>query len=359
MAKTVLDKAYRAFNRKKFNDVIVLLEPQVIQYKESFPFFMCLALACLHSGDIGGAQSYLQRARQIKMRDPDLLVAQGALFLRRGDTNQAVEYYLEALDYQPDHKIAKKALDFIRKKGDYDTIVALVETGKITRFYPKLKKRSNLVPLLGIFVFFVFIFCVFGYFLFQTKKNSTSDRADLSSLMLTVQDRAELLELGGNYQFIMTEKEVIATYEKAQKYFYEWRDNLAQVELNRIMLSNASSIVKQKARLLMTYFVKPGFNSVKDSFSYQTVLKYPALYQDCWIIWDGMATNFNNTSNSMDFDFLVGYDMKKSLEGIVPVHFDAIFLIDSEKPLSILGKISIKNKILSIEGLSVHQSLVP
>ncbi len=71
MAKTVLERAKQAFYRKRYNDVITLLETNVIQYRDSFPFYFYLGLACLYSGDVGGATSYFQRARQIKLRDPD------------------------------------------------------------------------------------------------------------------------------------------------------------------------------------------------------------------------------------------------------------------------------------------------
>ena len=74
---------------------------------------------------------------------PRGLAAQAALHLRRGDTHQAVEYYLEALEYAPNHALARKSLDFIRKRGDAETIEALVETGKIARFYPRPRPGVN------------------------------------------------------------------------------------------------------------------------------------------------------------------------------------------------------------------------
>ena len=73
MPLTVLERAKRAFYRKKYNDVITLLEPNTIQYRDSFTFYLYLGMACLHTGDIGGATTYFQRARQIKMRDPEWL----------------------------------------------------------------------------------------------------------------------------------------------------------------------------------------------------------------------------------------------------------------------------------------------
>lgn len=360
MAQTVLERAKQAFYRKRYNDVITLLEPNVIQYRDSFQFYFYLGLACLYTGDTGGATSYFQRARQIKLRDPELMIAQAALFLRRGETHQAVEYYLEALEYAPEHRLAKRCLDFIRKKGDRDTISALVETGKIFRFYPHPKRKGSLaVP-------FVFIFSIailgaglwFGFPLLDTV-STKMERADLSSLMLASAERSVAVELGGSYRYILTEKEVIRSYSNALSFFQSYRDNAAQVEINRLLYSNASAAIKQKARLLMEYLVEPGFDTIKDNFAYKKIQEDPQLYLDCWIVWKGMATNIITTEHTTDLDFLVGYDTRSALEGIVPVHFATVFDINPEKPLEILARISSENGKLILQGKSIFQSQTP
>lgn len=360
MAKTILERAKRAYFRKQYNDVITLLEPSVIQYRDSFHFYYFLGMACLHTGDIGGASSYFQRARQIKMRDPDLLVAQAALFLRRGDTHQAVEYYLEALEYDPNHKLAKRSLDFIRKKGDADTISAFVETGKIDRFYPRVKRKVSPV---AIAVVAIAVICCVPLSLYGLKVMNGEPtgpvRADISALALNATERSSSVDLGGSFRYVLTDKQVVAAYGDAQKYFRSYRDNAAQVEINRILSSNASSSIKQKARLLMTYLSAPGFDSVKDNYPYQQVTGDPVLYIDCWIVWKGMATNIAAAGNTLDFDLLVGYDTRSKLEGIIPVHFDTVISVDPDKPLEVLAKITQVDGKLSLVGRSVFQSGKP
>lgn len=360
MAQTILERAKRAFYRRRYADVITLLEPNVIQYRDSFQFYYFLGMACLHTGDAGGASSYFQRARQIKMRDPDLLVAQAALFLRRGETHQAVEYYLEALEYAPGHRLAKRSLDFIRKKGDPETISAFVETGKITQFYPKLSpKVPGYAYVLGtVFLAFLVPAVLFGPEMVRDAETQ-AERADLSSLVLDSSDRADSVALEGSFRYILTEREIIASYTDAQRFFQNYRDNAAQVEINRILSSNASLPIKQKARLLMTYLAEPGFDSIKDNYPYQTVLDDPSLYLDCWVVWKGMATNLASTANTLDFDLLVGYDTRSKLEGIVPVHFDTFIEVDTGKPLEVLAKITESDGKLALGGRSVFQSGKP
>jgi tetratricopeptide (TPR) repeat protein len=360
MAQSALERAKQAFYRKRYNDVITLLETNVVQYRDSFPFYFYLGLACLYTGDVGGATSYFQRARQIKLRDPELLIAQAALFLRRGETHQAVEYYLEALEYAPEHRLAKWSLDFIRKKGDAETIAALVENGKIRRFYPNPKRSVSIARFLVLPGICLVVAAVvwFGFPLIK-KMGAGEARADLSSLRLASGDRSVAVELGGSYRYILTDAAVLKAYDDAQRYFQSYRDNAAQVEINRLLYSNASAPIKQKARLLMDYLGEPGFDSIKDNYSYQKVQEDPYLYLDCWIVWKGMATNIRTTDNILDCDFLVGYDTRSTLEGIVPVHFKTVLAIDPDKPLEVLARISSEKGKLALLGSSIFQSRTP
>jgi tetratricopeptide (TPR) repeat protein len=360
MAKTILERAKKAFYGKRYNDVITLLEPNVIQYRDSFQFYYFLGLACLYTGDVGGATSYFQRARQIKMRDPDLLTAQAALFLRRGETHQAVEYYLEALEYAPQHRLAKRSLDFIRKKGDEETIRELSETGKMAKFYPMPRKKNSLQQIVFIFAAIILLAGGIGFgFRSVSSLQTTSVRADLSSIVLDSNDRSSLVQKDGAFKYILTERQILDTFASAQRNFQSYHDNAAQVEINRLLWSNASASIKQKARILMGYLAEPGFDTIKDKYDYADIIKDPDLYLDCWIVWKGMATNIVTTDNTLDFDFLVGYDTRNKLEGIVPVHFDKVIEVNTDKPLELLGKIANSGGKLELRGNGIFQSGKP
>lgn len=359
MTKTVLDRAKILFYRKRYSDVITLLEPNIIHYRDSFPYYLFLGLACLHTGDTGGASSYLQRARNIKMRDPDLLAAQAALFLRKGETDQAVEYYLEALEYAPGHVLSKRALNFIRKKGDRDVFLALTETGEIRKFYPHPKKKKNItflvLSILCVLLFIVGI-CIFSRIILDQTKNK---RADLSSFVLVDEEKRSLVDLSGSYRYVLTEGQILKSYSSAQRFFQSYRDTEAQIEINRILHSNASLGIKQKTRLLMDYLSEPTFDTIRNSLSYATVLQDPYLYQDCWIRWKGMATNLIVSEKYFSFDFLVGYDTRNTLEGIVPVRCASVLPIQTTKPLEVLGQISFENGTLFLAGSAIYQTAIP
>ena len=380
MPSSILEQAKKQFAKGNYQQVINLLEPHVTQYvvsgdakdvlynasfNKSFPFYLYLGLACLHAGDIGGAVDYLTCARKIKMTDPDLLCAQAVLFLRRGDTARAIDYYLEAIEYNPNHALARSGLDFIRIHNTPEAIGEAVQSGEIKKFYPRpgvqayIKKRTIFFASLAAIVFVVVLAVTVLVKLPLSARARSNNRADLSAFALLSDEKARPIDTSGNYQYTLSEKEVLAAYRSAQRYFQDSRDNLAQIEVNRILSSNAAHSIKQKARLLMDYFATPGFDTVRDIPAYSDVRADIPLYLDCWTIWSGRATNVQSNGDTTSFDLLVGYSERIQLEGVVPIFCNFSVRIDAERPIEVLGKIQQRGGILFLKAAGIHQSQVP
>lgn len=381
MAASILEQAKKQFARGNYQQVIQLLQPHVTQYvtsgdskdslynasfNKSFPFYLYLGLACLHAGDIGGAVDYLTCARRIKMTDPDLLCAQAVLFLRRGDTARAIDYYLEAVEYNPNHALARDGLEFIRTHNTPEAIGEAVEAGEIKKYYPRpgvqtyhKKRLAVFAGAGGIALAAVIVILLLIKFPINFDFKVRGTRADLSSLMLLSEEKARPIDTSGTYRYSLSEKEVLKAYQNAQKYFQNSQDNLAQIEVNRILSSNAAQSIKYKARLLMGYFAVPGFDTVRDIPAYSDVRADIPLYLDCWTIWSGIATNIQTDGENTSFDLLVGYGDRVQLEGVVPVFCNFSVRIDSERPIEILGKIQQRGGVLFLKASGIHQSQVP
>jgi hypothetical protein len=71
-----------------------------------------------------------------------------------------------------------------------------------------------------------------------------------------------------------------------------------------------------------------------------------------------MASNITTSSSGTSFDFLVGYDNRRTLEGIIPVTFNYAVSLTLERPVEILGKVVPvdSDEGILLEGVNFHQS---
>lgn len=360
MARDVLDLAEKLMKRRQFDRALKVLDGRSEIYDGNFEYYLLYAIACLYVGDTGAASSYFQKARNIRLTDTNLLLGQAALFLRRGDTDRALQYYLEIIDNDPQNKIALEAMEFIRTKGDYTTICKWVDTGDIEQFYPPLGLNPYKVAGIAMPV----LACILGALIvvrvMPVQNPVAGKRADLSALVLSVTERKNIQETdltSGSFAYLLSSSQINDSYEKAITYFQTYKDNLCQIEINRLLNSNASVAVKQKANFLMTYLESPSFDTVRDVPAYNDVEKEPALYLDCWVSWSGRISNVVQGENFYNCDLLVGYEKMEKVEGIVPLHFKVPPEIDNEKPVTVLAKIASEDGKMALQGKSVYQSV--
>ena len=359
MAKNAIDKARKFLRKRKFSEVITLLEPLSLEddYKYSFQFYYILGVACLYQGDIGGSETWLKCARRIKMNDVNLILAQAAIFLKKGKIAQAIEYCIDAKNLEPDNKKVHQFLSLLKKYGDIDTLSEWSLNGKIKVFYPELPKKSPIKPIL---ILFVCVCAIFVLIFFITRGVKLDNRADLSKFSLSFQEKSNLTEsstASSVYRYILTQSEVEKYYEDAKKFYNQYNDNEAQKCINVLLNSNASVAIRQKARQLMDYIEEPVFDSKLEQYSFQEISKDLYLYQDCYVIWTGRLTNINSNEKYFDADLLVGYEDMKKIEGIAHLRLSSEISVNPEKPLKVLAKISIEDGRLVLLGKAIYQPL--
>jgi tetratricopeptide (TPR) repeat protein len=366
----ILTKAIRLARRRNFEGAIKTLEVEgANRYHGIFRYYYILAVACLHTNDFKGALEYFKLARKVKARDPLVLLGMGVLYLRRGETAEALEYYLEVQDLDPKNRIAVRALRIIRKYGGQDRLSDWLESGELHKLYPPLPKlplgpRHFLLPLGGLFI----VLTILGILLIQFRVIELpfwQNRTGIAATVLEREDRERPVETGGSYRYILTRSQVLEIYDRALSLFTEKRDEAARYNLNRLLESNASEGIKNKCRLIISYLETPGFDTFKrrDNFSYADVIRDPFLYRDCHVIWRGMATNVESLPDRTTFDFLVGYETRRTMEGIVRVTFEQAAAINPEKPLEVLGRIiPVSNEGIpmgfgvELQVVAIHQS---
>ena len=400
MPKSVLQFARKLMKRRKFSRAISLLENNGKHYGGSYEYYLALGTSCLYVGDYGSAWNYYEEARKIKVQGTELYLGQAVILLRRGETERAVQYYLDIQGMNPSNPVAADALEFIRKSNNnYDVISAYFDSGKIEKFYPPLGMNPDLIRncilaglILGLCISSSFII---GYLHSRPKVSKPVDPKEqfLQDMRLSEGERLSPSQSGyipsaSSQQALqggdgspddvaapvtvqLSDSEIKASYDKALDFVIKERDNAAHVELNRLLRSNATSSIKAKASDLLSslYKIQPAFGNLKDNFSYKEVVQDPGLYDGCYVEWKGRIANpVKADDGSISFDLLEGYDSKVVLEGIVKVYIPEsrtrqsidgtmvyIVKLDTEKPVRVLGCVQQVGDSFILNGVSVNQ----
>ena len=364
----ILTKAVRFAGKRNYDAAIKTLESEANRYYGSYTYYYLLGISYLYSNVFGVALTYLKLAMEKKARDPLTMLGLAALYLNHGDTDKAVDLYLEVLVIDPSNKIAGRALKIIRKNSGAESISAWIDSGRLHVLFPPFP-RLDISPKsigFGIIAGAAALSLLFGIGVktgllplpggLAPKDNRTVP----AEIILEKEEIDAPVQTGGSYRYVLTGKQVLDDYNEARKFFTEYRDEAARVKLNRILESNAAEPVKNKARLLISYMQVPGFDTLKDRFSYSEVTNDPFMYRDCHVIWRGMASNLNVQQNSTSFDFLVGYDTYRTMEGIVQVNYDFAIPVNNERPVEILGRIiplsAEREPRIRIQGIALNQA---
>lgn len=355
MASNPLDDAERLYARRRWADLIQLLEPLSPMYRENRRFCYLLATAYLHSEDIGGAYSYFRRAQSLDFRDPDIAAGMAAVLVRRGESDKAVQLYIDILERFPGNTRATRALGFLRRQassGDDD-----VDSGRLRGLYPGPGFNYRPLAVAAACVVAVLVLALAAPRLLSMAGNANPPRPGVSDVVLAAEDLAEPVGSGGGFLFVLTEREAVDAFDRAKRLFLDYRDEAALVEINRLRLSNASSRLKAKAEALAVYAREPSFLSLPDRYEWADVSALPALYNGVGVAWKGLPANLESGDGWTRFDLLVGYHDKNRLLGIVPVRFPFELSVDPDSPIEVLGRVrsgSANDARFTLDGIAVH-----
>ncbi len=357
MKGKALGEARSLFRARKFPDVIRMLEPEVFRFRENFDYFHLLGFACLHAGDLGGAFSYLSRAHQIKDDDVTVLLGLAAIHFRRAENESALKRWLEVLEAQPNQPIARRGMDLLRRGMTTESLQELIESGRLKQLYPPLPSRGR--GLLALIVLLsVMAAAGLGYLGYRALPSREAARPGVDVIDIPI-GLPRLIDSGTGFAFVLNERDVKNEFRRAKAQLLAWRDNLAAVTINRILLSNAASPVKERARMLKGFITPASFDTLRDAFPYAAVSAQPALYDGCTVRWKGKIANLVTRTTSITFDLLVGYDQEKELQGIVPVTLSFATDLTNGIALEVLGQVVAAGRAVSLDGIAVHRLASP
>lgn len=131
IANKVLRRAVALARRQRFTDVIRLLVPQVYRFRETAGFYLLLGVACIRTGDLISAESYLLRADQLTPEDAGTRLALCALYARKGEADRALAGWLKVLDRDPGNQAAKRGLSILRAGTTREELALLAGSHRV------------------------------------------------------------------------------------------------------------------------------------------------------------------------------------------------------------------------------------
>jgi tetratricopeptide (TPR) repeat protein len=355
MPQSLLQQASRSYRRRRYAQVIRLLESQIFRFRENPVFFYLLGCSCLRMGDLGGAESYLRRANQLRPQDAGTLLGLAAIHLKRAETEQALELWLQVTEFDRGNRQAARGLELLRRAAAREDPQLLRDPRRIEALQPGVpfNTRVLILPLASLAAAALL---AAGVLLLPRylPQRGFSGRSEVREVRLTAGQPA-LDPSPETARYPLTEKQIQESFEKTKRFLLQYRDNLATREVNRILLSNASAYVKEKARLLATFTRVPDFTTIRDPFSFREVSVDPPLHAGCFVVWRGKVANLGIASNALSFDLLVGYESQQQLHGVVRVAAAFAAELADGDAVEVLGKVDLGSGKLALEAVSLHR----
>ncbi len=359
-----LRTAERLFRAGKYAEVIHHLEPQIFAYRENPRFYELLGYSCLRTGDYGGAQSYLSRSAQLDRDNPRALDGLAVAELKRRRPTAAIQTWLDALEVDPRDTLARRGLNLVRRAENPVAVGQELSDRELRSLLPPEPRKRRVLRRIAVGLVILTVLSGSGVLLVQAGllqelRNLTESAGEPRAGEEAVRFNEEpdsWLSYEGEFRYVFSASEVEDLFDRGVRYFHNFRDNMARREMNRILLSNASSTVKERSRLLTDYIQEPDFSSFQDNFSYADVAEEPWLYEGCYVRWRGRVANLMIDDETIRFDLMVGYEDGRVLEGVVKAVVPFGVGLDAGESVALIGRVGVRNSRLDrVEVVSIRR----
>ena len=346
-----LHEAYKYFKRKNYTGAAIILEQAKGKLQnDSYGLFL-KAVSLLYSTDFSSANSAIETIQRINPSYIPFIQLKAFLALKSSSgREEALAYYISALEKNPADALLRKGLNLIEKSEDFNEfqreikISDLVEIpkpkGKVKylksykysgqNFRHRTSRFSNnkrvyiLLAAITV-VLFVAVFMIFKYG-FEFSINDNGIRLSKTGL-----NTIDMTELGGagygiinkinkerTPEFYPSEDVLIRDFNEAKLLMKKGDFNKAAVILNKISNSNASYPVKEKSEFLIKFIIDSD-ERVYDDIDMKQIGEKPYLFRGCGIKLIGKVVNVKENKDGTAFSVMIDYD-GKSVKGICEIY---------------------------------------
>jgi len=347
-----LARAKRLLARGRNSKVIRFLEPKVPLFIEDPAYYTILGRACLESGLLKDADTYLNRGIQAEPNHLEARLSLAVNYLKRKDPVSAVRTWLEILEDHPKDKYALKGLKTLKNIPDLFQQDSFLEAFEPRSFLPPIGSRWP-GRILMLLVFFLAV--LIGFYLWGSQSSLLASliRNDYRAGFESLKSERPQTEERGDVFYPLAKEELARIIKRALSHYQSYEDNRTRYELNKIRYSNATEKIRQQSIGLIALLNEPTIDSLETSYTYDEVKQNPWLFEGVWVLWSGLAANITSDADAIRFDFLVGLDKGQILKGRVGVEIPFPIVME-ELPLELLARVQPRNGDFILIGKTVH-----
>ncbi len=337
------DEGFKSLKRGDYLNAISNFEECLTYDRNDYLVYYYLGLAYIYRQNYEDAYKFLAKAHKLNSEDTSVINAIAFLNLKDGNIQEAINYWLDALDIEPKNVSIKRNLERVRKSKD---VKKLAETAKAEDFIGfKIRKRIylklSLYPFIRKNIKYiatgVIPVLIIGYLLFlrpagnkKIVKPNISFKGEFNIKSLK---EVKLPDIKDDYiidknikksLFKFTKSDAQFMFSRCKKYIKEKKYNLATVIINKILHSNLNFIIKEKFIILKKFIPEINKFSIKDNIAYSELMNFPAIYEDIQVIWKGKVEDIELDEENNITEFKIIVKESGSAVGVANVYFNQI-----------------------------------
>jgi tetratricopeptide (TPR) repeat protein len=345
-----LHEAYRYFKRKNYTGAAIILEQAKGSLRDDDYRYFLQAVCLLYSNDFVSANSVIETIQRINPSYLPFIQLKAFLGLKSSSgREEALSYYISALEKNPADKLLRRGLYLIEKSEDFNIFQREIKISDLVHIpKPKGKIRylrtlkysgkdlrpgasvfSNSRLVYALISVLVVILSVILLVIFKpgcnltTKQETAPNKKNLDAIDMTELSGAGFglinkINKDKTPEFYPSEDVLIRDFNEARRLMKNGEFNKAAIMLNKILNSNASFPVKEKSDFLIRFIIDSD-DRVYENIDMKQIAEKPYLYRGFSLIMTGKAANVKENTDGTAFSVMVDYD-GKSVKGICEVY---------------------------------------
>jgi hypothetical protein len=352
------------YRKKQYIRAVSCFEKALKENKNDHEIYLYLGYASVFTDDLDGALNYFRRGLLVAEDNTELLKGLAYCYLKNERIEDAISKWGEVLEKNPGDRFARKAIERLRASGDIDNFI---ENASPKDFFSgKLPLSEKIKPyILGFSITFgiVIIFVIFYTTpLYKNTLHKFYPEVSTLNKISFPEEGPIILDNSEEALYSFSEKEIESSFVKVKKSIYKNEINNAVILLNKIMLSNASPVVKEKFEILYKFIDPPDPLSIDYNPRYYEILKEPAAFKGVYVLWTGRIANLQVDDKSVQFDLLVNYENEDTVDGIAHISIYGTYYIENRQKVEIFGSFDgydTESGKLLIDGIFLRDLKLP